>query len=197
MTFGNAVRAGNDAEVTRLLSEHGLDLLMAEVSFDIILDVDTRLTPPIVRRHSALHNAMYCANSDSRSQHGFMTVTPFHVGLLAQRGHIIKIMIEKVLEENDPHTQFHWMKKVLESKTTLLIPEDSVPCDKGTLSLKGMNAFHVAARYHPKALKDIFRVLNEKQWTSHLTYLIEGTDSFLHQTPLHIAAKHPTPEVAR
>merc|ERR1712150_237726 len=84
-----------------------------------------------------------------------------------------------------------------ERKTTLIIPEDAVSCDKGTLSLDGMNAFHVAARYHPNALKDILGVINEKGWMVNLEYLLEQTDSYLHQTPLHIAAKNSTPEVAR
>ena len=104
------------------------------------------------------------SNTAAKSQHGFMTVTPFHLGLLAQRRHIINIMLEKVLEENDPQAQFQWMKKILECKTTLQIPDDAVPCDKGTLSLDGMNAFHVAARYDPKALKDILELINDKQW---------------------------------
>ena len=200
LTFGNAVRAGNDAEVVRLLTENGLDLLLSDVSFDIILDIDTRLTPPIIRRHSALHrmqSAVNPENNENKSQHGFMTVTPFHLGLLAQHRHTIKIMLEKVLEENDSQTQYDWLKSVLERKTTLIIPEDAVSCDKGTLSLDGMNAFHVAARYHPNALKDILGVINEKGWMVNLEYLLEQTDSYLHQTPLHIAAKNTTPEVAR
>ena len=197
LTFGSAVRAGDDEEVIRLLSTNGLDLLLAEVSFDIVLDIDTRLTPPIIRRHDAFENTANGTNSESKSQHGFMTVTPFHLGILAQRRHIIKIMIEKILEVTEPQKQFQWMNNVLASKTTLIIPEDAVPCDKGTLSLNGMNSFHVAARYHSKSLKYILCVLNEKQWMPELRYLLEETDSFLHQTPLHLAAKNPTPEVAR
>ena len=201
LTFGNAVRAGNEAEVVRHLSEHGLDLLMSEVSFDIILDIDTRLTPPIIRRHSTVNRVQSVAGNstcmDNRSQHGFMTVTPFHLGLLAQHRHIIKIMLEKILEQNDPQSQFQWLKNVFECKTTLIIPEDAIQCDKGTLSLDGMNAFHVAARYHPKALKDILNVINENSWMSEFGYILEKTDSYLHQTPLHIAAKNSTPEVAR
>ena len=200
LTFGNAVRAGKESEVIRLLSENSLDLLVSEVSFDIILDIDTRLTPPIVRRHSTIHrmqSEVNSSNTAAKSQHGFMTVTPFHLGLLAQRRHIINIMLEKVLEENDPQAQFQWMKKILECKTTLQIPDDAVPCDKGTLSLDGMNAFHVAARYDPKALKDILELINDKQWMENLGYLLEQKDSKLQQTPLHIAAKNATPEVAR
>ena len=198
LTFGNAVRAGNESEVLQHLSQHGLELLMSQVSFDIILDIDTRLTPPIIRRQSTLHRVQSSGNSaENRSQHGFMTVTPFHLGLLAQHRHIINIMLDKILSEEDPQIQLMWMKRVLECKTSLIIPEDAIQCDKGTLSLDGMNAFHVAARYHPKALNDVLHVINEKQWSGELGYLLEQTDSYLKQTPLHIAAKDSTPAVAR
>ena len=199
-TFGNVVRAGNDAEVVRLLSEHGLELLISKLSFDIMLDMDTRLTPPSTRKRSSLHrmqSAEVSTNSDNKSHQGSMTVTPFHLALLASHRHIIKSMINKVLEEKDHQIRFQWMEKILASKTTLMIPGNSVRCDKRTSSLEGMNTFHVATRYHPEALEDIFRALNERKWMSNLKYLLEETDSILYRTPLHIAARNPMPGVAR
>ena len=197
LSFGNAVRAGNETEVSRLLSKHGLDILLAEMSFKIKLDIDTRLTPPIIRRNTTFQNAVVESNNECLSKHGFMTVTPFQLGLLAQHRHIIKLLIEKILETNDNETQLEWLKRVLGTKTSLKIPDDAVPCDKGTLSLDGMNAFHLATKYQPKALKDILYILNEKNLMSNLSYLLEERDWRLKQTPLHIAAKCPTAEVAR
>ena len=200
LTFSNAVKAGDDVKVSQLLAEQGVSLLTSEVSFNTTLSIDTRLTPPIIRKQSTVHrmeSESSIAKGEKQCREGIMTVTPFHLGLLARHRHIIKIMLEAILEEKDPKLAFQWMEKVLNAKTALTLPDQSVSCGKDTVSMNGMNAFHVAARYHSQGLKEILKTLQSKHWIPGFKYLLDEKSSSLLQTPLHIAAKQPTEEATR
>ena len=200
--FGNAVKDGNDEEVEQMLVEHGLALLMAQVSIDITLDIDTRLTPPVRRRASTVFKkksiSSSASNSEKTSRHGMMTVTAFNLGIIYRHRNVTRIMIEKLLEAKENEVQLQWMKNVLGFKAILTSSSRSIQWGKDTLSLNGMNAFHIATRYNPGILKEIFTVMRAKQWLSELQELIEQKNSsLLSQTCLHIAAKNRTAEATR
>lgn len=200
--FGNAVKDGNDEEVERMLVEHGLELLMAQVSIDITPDIDTRLTPPVIRRSSNVFRKKsvrsLASSSETTSRHGLMTVTAFNLGIIFRHRNVTRIMIERIFEQKEHEVQLRWLKNVLGFKAILISSSRSDQWGKDTLSLNGMNAFHIAARYNPEILKAIFTVLREKQWISEFQELIEQKNSVpLSQTCLHIAAKNTTAEATR
>ena len=198
MTFGNAIRAGNEVDVSRLLCQHGLELMNAKLSLHIVLNIDATLTPPASRRESLVQvtSSILKQNCNS-SQNGSITVTPFQLGLLAQHRHIIKILMERIMEIKDTDSQLKWMENILGSKTSLVIPNNAAQCDKDTLSLNGINAFHLATRYDPMALKEIVCILNEKHMIPRLKDLLNEQDSNRKWTPLHIGAKCVSIEAVR
>ena len=67
-----------------------------------------------------------------------------------------KALEEKILEEKEPQAQLQWMKKLLGFKAILTSSAHTIQWGKDTLSLNGMNAFHIATRYNAEILKHIF-----------------------------------------
>ena len=187
--FANAVRAGNERRVNTVLESNPQNIekhLLAKLSFDLTLDRDTSL------------------DDDSNLDEGdggvpdidkvTMTVTTFQIGIIAKRPGIIKLFMQKALEFTDGEERLTLFKKLLGTKAFLTFPKNAKCYDKDDRSLDGMNAFHLGAKYSPGALKQIFDYLNDHSLIEEdeIKDLLEAAEDQLHQTPLHIAAAHPT-----
>ena len=189
--FANGVRGGNENRVKLHLQANWPNIekhLLAQLTFDLTLDRDTSLDD--TKQTATDEGDGGVPDVDKVN----MTVTTFQLGIIAKRAGIIKIFMQKALEIPDEDERIGLIKKLLGTKTFLKFPKDAKLYDKDDRSLDGMNAFHLGARYSPSALQQIFEHLNENglMEDNDIKELLEETENQLHQTPLHIAAAHPS-----
>ena len=187
--FGNAVRGGNERRVNNILKSLNKDNiekhLLAQLSFDLTLDRDTSFDESNARDEG---DGSGVPDIDKVN----MTVTIFQLGIIAKRPGIIKMFMQKVLDETEGQECLELLKKLLGTQAFLTCTKNSEVYDKDDRALDGMNAFHLGAKYSPASLAQIFEHLDESAAMEEvdLSELLEAPENQLNQTPLHIAAAH-------
>ena len=128
-----------------------------------------------------------------------MPPSNLHLAVMSNQRKVLRVMLQHVANIEEEEECSNALVQVLGTKTSVVFTGgEAITYDKDDRSLDGMNAFHLASKYDPKAIEVIFDILS----TSHVTYsevleLLEEKDKHLEQTPLHVAVKHSTSNAAR
>ena len=208
--FADAVRGGNERRVAATLQMNWPNIepiLMSQLSFDLTLDRDTSLDSGQPSRRSSVTGIDLGDGGVPDIDKVTMTVTPFHLAIIAKQAGIVRVFMEKVMDiAEEDNKRLDLLVKLLGAKTLLLFPKNPLCYDKDDRSLDGMNAFHLGAKYSAAALQEIFYYLNDRDSTAEnetkeleteIKELLEAKDEHLQQTPLHVAATHPSSIAAR
>ena len=199
--FGDIVRAGKHVEAKKVLDDRGVEILKTryKTNLDLFFIVDLN------KEHKEI-GEQYAdvEQEDDRLDNAEMEVTPLHLAIISKQTLVIQTIIEyiinKVQEEKQEQKQKipDLLREVLESKVELKFYYDVETYDKADRSLDGMNAFHLACKYHPEAISVIFEIFN-KQYDDQSTVLnfLRKTDNHVKQTPLHVAARSSTTTATR
>ena len=188
ISSANAVRGGNERKVNNFLNSLNKDSiekhLLAQLSFDLTLDRDTSFD------ESSAQDEGDGGVPDIDKVN--MTITLFQLGIIAKRPGIIKLFMQKVLEDTEGDERLSLLKNILGTKAFLTFTKNSKCYDKDDRALDGMNAFHLGAKYSPASLAQIFEHLNDSSLMeeNQINELLEAPENQLNQTPLHIAAAH-------
>ena len=144
------------------------------------------------------------ALEDDRLDNAEMEVTPLHLAIISKQTKVIQTIIEylinKVQEETHEQKQKipALLREILESKVELKFYYDIETYDKADRSLDGMNAFHLACKYHPDAISIIFEIINNQyDDQSAVVNFLRKTDNHVKQTPLHVASRSSTTTATR
>ena len=192
LMFGDAVRDGNETRVLEYLKIHSLQILFSKLSIALNLEKNTSLNKQINSEHREdddADNAKECAESPSSKV--VLTITPFHLAIIAGQTSIIKLFMKWLVDSIDMEKDSRFLIDALKTGTIISFPKNPVQYGKNDRSLDGMNAFHLSAKYCVLALKEIFYSLNENGLIDKhdIKVLLEAKDRHLKQTPLHVAAK--------
>ena len=185
-----AVKNGNEERVLEHLDNYSIKILLLELSsvletYDEHTNFGSYDTSKALARLSGIN--LLAAELSPKV---ILTVTPFHMAIMERQTSIVRIFMEKlVMEIKDGG--LNNLIEVLRKPVALTIPGNVNKYSKDDVSLDGMNAFHLSAKYSISALKVIFRYLNANRLMdeSSIKDLLEAKDKHLQQTPLHIAAK--------
>ena len=176
LKLGEAIRRGQE--------EHVFDII--ENNSDII--VDDLLCKLGIKFELDLRKEI---NFDQREKCK-MFVTPFHLAIISQEPRIVECMIEAIKKHS---------KAPIASLTNLLSMKTEVEFAKGfpdtycsdDRSLDGINAFHLAARFHGQSFLIIIRFLRDNNILETLQPFLQIPDVHMSKTLLHTAAKSPSP----
>ena len=194
MRFGILVRAGNHAEIENLLQREGIEVLRSWHTTGLELDRIVELEE---------HNNAEDVNEDgdevdSRLINAHLTVTPLQLAIIAKQTKVIQVIIEHIANIEEAEECQNALGEVLGSKAKLDFIDAIETYDKDDRSINGMNAFHLASKYHPNAMRVIFDILNKKRVTyTNVINLLSETNFDLKQTPLHVAVRNVTSCAAR
>ena len=189
------VRAGNQVEVKKILDEKGLEILNIEYKSGLELDRIVELNEE--NKEADDPNA---EDVDNSLENATMTVTPLQLAIIAKRKKVTQVIIEYIANIEEAEECANALKEVLGSTVKLDFVDDKETYDKDDRSMDGMNAFHLACKYDPKAIKLIFDILNRKndeRFFFMMKDLLDETDNHLQQTPLHVASRNSTSVAAR
>ena len=118
-------------------------------------------------------------------------LTPFHLAILAKQADVVQAMMKYVFDSVDPE---ELVRKILSKKTkvdfTSGTPEEYFEEDA---NLDGINAIHLAGRYHTQSLLLIVQALHENDFLESMLDVFEAVDPHIGKTPLHFAVKNPNP----
>ena len=179
----NAVKDGDVKAVLEYLENYSVEILLSEISIPLAtFDINKRSN---------------VGNSSSRKV--VLTITPFHMAVMAKQVSIVNLFMEKLVQHAMNENGLDKLEGVLGKKVLLTFPKNPKYYSKDDVSVDGMNVFHLTAKYCIPALKVIFRFLNahgliDKQGIKDL---LQEKDKHLQQTPLHIAAKCSSSEATR
>ena len=121
-----------------------------------------------------------------------MFVTPFHLAIISPEPKIVKCMVEAIKKHS---------KAPIASLTNLLSMKTKVEFAKGfpdtycsdDRSLDGINAFHLAARFHGQSFLIIVKFLRNNNKLETFQHLLQICDVHMSKTLLHTAAQSPSP----
>ena len=93
-----------------------------------------------------------------------------------------------------------YTKTPIETFAKLLATKTEVTFARGSpfsyifedMNLDGVNAFHLAARFHAQSLLTIVKFLRQNDILEHVSPLLLVSEPHLGKTPLHMAAKSPS-----
>ena len=146
----------------------------------------------------------------SRSGNTAMAVTLLHLAIIAKQTNVIRVIFDCIVskscqyieetEESDRKQKVNSaLQEELEKPVVLgfVYPTETYVYDKEDRSIDGMNAIHLACKYHPKAIPVIFGILKNQDVSDLCEYILAKTDNHLKQTPLHVAARSSTAVATR
>ena len=119
-----------------------------------------------------------------------MFVTPFHLAIIAQQADIIECMLNYILEFSEKPVED--TKAILAKKTKVAFAKEATLYFKDDKTMDGINAFHLAGRFHAQSLLVMMRFLRDNDLLEPVTPLLEDTDPHMGKTPLHMAMKCPS-----
>ena len=192
VSLGNAIRSGDTQYVYNIIETNSEIKTSALSRRGILFEATfrrentTELTPLNTTQDKA---KVYGENFNITDN---MYVTPFHLAIIAQHADIAYVMLEATLQYS--RTPVESFKKLLGMKTKINFargpPETYIIDDR---ILDGINSFHLAARFHSQSLLTILRFLRDNDMLEPVLPLLEVCDPHMGKTPLHMAAKSPSP----
>ena len=170
LSFEECVTGGFVTKLTEFLEKDKTILMDKKIKYDVQL------------RHqpSGIDGDRF---SVSQTQDTLL-VTPLQLAVISRQIKIVNTILKHAEEQN-------FLRQVLEEKTTV---EFSKPEDWYFIQdiiLHGINVVHLAAKFCPDALMEIAKTLQKSGILKSSKDILEATDPFTYETPLHFAAKFP------
>ena len=158
------MRAGRYKEVQVELDDKGWEILSTEHTFGLSLDRLVELThEDDIDPETQDEAGAILLDIDNAE----MTVTAFHLAVMSNQRKVVRVMLQHVANIGEEEECSNALVQVLGTKTSVVFTGgEAITYDKDDRSLDGMNAFHLASKYDPKAIEVIFDILS----TSHVTY---------------------------
>ena len=195
--LGNAIRCGSIQFVRQVIENNGCEMLnKCEVQFETYF----RRSPEVYAHDekekeppSEWKNGKFKPQDSLRLNRqrlkikDRMYVTPFQLAIMSQQVEIVVILLQSVKDEQ-------MMKKLL-ATTTKVIFKRGLPDSyfKDDRTMDGINAFHLAARFHAPSLHCIINYIKDKRWLDSMRDLLEARDPHMQKTPLHNSTKSFSP----
>ena len=117
----------------------------------------------------------------------------FKTAILARQAEVVSLMLETIVDSENPKE----LIRLIEQMRELLRKQTKVNFNKGDPKeyfkddriMDGINAIHLAARYHTQSLLLIVQVLHDTEIFESLKDLFEAVDNHMEMTPLHLGIK--------
>ena len=170
MHFGNAIRSGFTDVVKTMLEIHGVGLMN-----QLGIQFETQF-------RKIFGKTMVKLETVSKPDRIFMT--PFHLAIISQQTNVVTVMLQFARKT---------IKTTLDMKTKVFFATND-PSDyhKEDKTMDGINAFHLAGRFHAHSLLVILTFLRDIKLLASMMDLFEATDPHMGKTPLHMAVKSPS-----
>ena len=144
--FGNAIRLGSIDIIMKMLENNGIDIITnGKVKFEISL-------LPQKGKFKPVKSDMIC-------------MTLFHLAIIAKQANIVKAILQFIMNcvcPNDEIEQMEILKTILSDTTKIAFSNDiSDEYLNDDCNLDGINAIHLAARFHTQSLFEIVNLLRE------------------------------------
>ena len=164
--FGNAIRSGSIEMVSSMLDIHGSELMN-----QLSIQFETHFRKSFVTK---VENAL---------KPDLIYMTPFHLAIISQQWAVVQVMLERSSN----------LKSTLGAKTKVTFATgDPLDYTKEDRTMDGINAFHLAGRFHAHSLALILRFLRDIKLLDEAKELLEAKDPHMGKTPLHMAVKSPS-----
>ena len=190
--LGNAIRSGSVQFVRQVIENNGVEMLnKREVQFETYF----RRSPEICKAERGNESLLDLKHGKFKPQDSLrlnrerlktkdrMYVTPFQLAIMAQQIEILVVLLQSIKDEQ-------MMKNMLSTLTKVIfkrgLPDSYFKDDR---TMDGINAFHLAARFHAPSLYTIINYIKDKQWFDTMRGLLEARDPHMRKTPLHNATK--------
>ena len=172
MDFGNAIRSGFADMVKTMLEIHGVGLMN---QLGIQFETQFRKIATTGKSETA---AWFVSKPDR------IYMTPFHLAIISQQTNVVSVMLQFARRT---------IKTTLDTKTKVFFATND-PSDyhKEDKTMDGINAFHLAGRFHAHSLLVILTFLRDAKLLDSMMDLFEATDPHMGKTPLHMAVKSPS-----
>ena len=194
--LGNAIRSGSIQFVRQVIENNGCEMLnKREVQFETYF----RRSPEVFNAENEFENPSEWRNGKFKPQDSLrlnrqrlkikdrMYVTPFQLAIMSQQVEIVVVLLQSVKDEQ-------MMKKLLATVTKVIfkrgLPDSYFKDDR---TMDGINAFHLAARFHAPSLYSIIHYIKDKGWLESIRDLLEARDPHMLKTPLHNSTKSFSP----
>ena len=165
--FGNAIRSGSTEAVSSMLDIHGSELMN-----QLSIQFETHFRKSWVTK---IENAL---------KPDLIYMTPFHLAIISQQSAVVQVMLEQSKS---------LLKSTLGTKTKVVFATaDPLDYSKEDRTMDGINAFHLAGRFHAHSLALILRFLRDIKLLDEVKDLLEAKDPHMGKTPLHMAVKSPS-----
>jgi hypothetical protein len=182
--FGDAIRSGSTQLIAEILAKIGPGIIQDHMlSFDVTL---RKLAATSFR--SPTMSTWHVPDAVTKNER--MSVTPFQLAIIAMKGSVVDQMLEAVMASaKNPHA---FLRMILSSKSKMTYVCGLSSYCKDDRVLDGINAFHLAAKYHAPSLLSIIQLLQQEDLVDSMIDLLEAQDSHMGKTPLHLAVKSPS-----
>ena len=190
--FGHAIRSGNAETVIDIITNNNISILTRlGIQFETFFRRDSKRA---ANPNTASDSRTFPGDSIKLHMERFnkpdkMFVTPFHLAIIAQQSDIVEVMLESVLNSEKPAED---VKSLLAKKTKISFTKDISLYYKDDKVLDGINAFHLAGRFHAQSLLVIVRILRDNDLLEPVLFLLEETDPYMGKTPLQMSMKSPS-----
>ena len=164
--LSNAIRSGSADVVSSMLEIHGSSLIN-----QLSIQFQTHF------RKSFVTKVETALKPDT------LYMTPFHLAIISQQPSVVQVMLERSKS----------IKIALGMKTKVIFAtSDPLDYSKEDRTMDGINAFHLAGRFHAHSLALILRFLRDIKMLDETKDLLEAKDPHMGLTPLHMAVKSPS-----
>ena len=117
----------------------------------------------------------------------------FKTAILARQAEVVSLMLERIVNSEDSNE----LSKLIDQMRGLLRMPTKVTFNKGDPKdylkddkiMDGINAIHLAARYHAQSLLLIVQNLYNMEIFESLKDIFEAVDNHMKMTPLHLGIK--------
>ena len=170
MDFGNAIRSGFTDVVKTMLEIHGVGL-MNQLGIQFETQFRKIFGKTVVKLETV-------------SKPDRIYMTPFHLAIISQQSNVVTVMLQFARKT---------IKTTLDIRTKVFFATND-PSDyhKEDKTMDGINAFHLAGRFHAHSLLVILTFLRDIKLLASMMDLFEATDPHMGKTPLHMAVKSPS-----
>ena len=163
--FADAIRFGKGEKVSDILQNNSLSILHKR-DFKYVMNL--KLKDPDI----------------GKPEEDSLEMSAIHLAIITGQAEILEKFLEKASTPNEIRTLLSHETSVKFGSEHEYDPDDS--------TLHGINAIHLASRFHAKSLFEIVTFLNKKDLTNDFKDLFEAPDPEKGKKPIHMAVQNPS-----